>query len=143
VYFSDLRQCKRWGKDGNLGEEKGREGNFCLSVSMFSVFQLLKRARTRRHSLCDATRTNAQQNQHPKLWSHELKTVPRPQATCATRAVANSIVEENPSLVASAATSALQEQPFLVKSRRAEQLLFCLFGGGVLGKEKVKRRWWS
>lgn len=60
--------------------------------------------------------------QHPKLWSHELKTVPRPQATCATLAVAKSIVDENPNLAASAVTSALQEQPLLVKSRRAAQL---------------------
>ncbi len=52
--------------------------------------------------------------QHPKLWSHELKTVPRPQATCATLAVAKSIVDENPNLAASAVTSALQEQPLLV-----------------------------
>lgn len=60
--------------------------------------------------------------QHPKLWSHEFQTVPRPHATCATRAVASSIVGEKPSRAASAATSPLQEQPFLVKSRRAEQL---------------------
>lgn len=48
--------------------------------------------------------------------------MPRPHATCATLAVARSIVGENPSRAASAVTSALQAQPFFVKSRRAEQL---------------------
>lgn len=54
--------------------------------------------------------------------------MPRPQATCATLAVAKSIVEEKPSFEASEITSALQEQPFLVKSRRAEQLMEGFFG---------------